>query len=250
MLDDMTDDIDYSRQYKVNAGRCDRCGNYKTWEFKFTNPRTGKGMPGHVTEEGYKIGDGGCPYYSSRAQGTGGGGSGGWQKPAPRPQKPNPSLDWMKRIREEGGQGNQGANQGTNQASPTQPPAPAPAPSLDLGPLTRLLDSHHQEDSQNLMMALGAMDQSIVGAGNKIASALDKLSSRVEVISTELTASSPDVMVKSVFEMAVESLQVGADMMRQDILREIADMLDENNTFSLSEVAAFLAEKKGLKIGE
>lgn len=57
--------IDRSVKYKVNAGRCDRCGFFKTWGFKVLNPKTGKMMPGHVTEEGFKINDGDCPYWSS-----------------------------------------------------------------------------------------------------------------------------------------------------------------------------------------
>nr|MDO8112951.1 hypothetical protein [Candidatus Sigynarchaeota archaeon] len=34
-------------------------------EFKIVNPKTGKGMPGHVTKEGFKIGDGNCPYWNN-----------------------------------------------------------------------------------------------------------------------------------------------------------------------------------------
>ncbi|MHA1999232.1 MAG: hypothetical protein ACTSU9_14030 [Promethearchaeota archaeon] len=60
--------IDNSRKYNVNAGQCDKCGFYKTWEYRFKNPKTGKMMPGHVTEEGFKINDGSCPYWSSRSK--------------------------------------------------------------------------------------------------------------------------------------------------------------------------------------
>ncbi|MBD3185800.1 hypothetical protein GF325_03140 [Candidatus Bathyarchaeota archaeon] len=57
--------IDRSRRYKINAGQCNRCGFYKTWEFRFKNPKSGKMMPGHVTEDGFKINDGGCPYWAT-----------------------------------------------------------------------------------------------------------------------------------------------------------------------------------------
>jgi hypothetical protein len=52
--------------YPINAGKCDKCGYYKTWGFKVRNPKTGKMMPGHVTEDGIKIGNGECPYYANR----------------------------------------------------------------------------------------------------------------------------------------------------------------------------------------
>ena len=51
--------------YKINAGKCEHCGNYKTWEFRVKNPKTGKLMPGHVNAEGFKLGDGHCPFWSS-----------------------------------------------------------------------------------------------------------------------------------------------------------------------------------------
>ncbi len=58
--------IDQSRRYKVDpGGPCERCGFYKTWEFRVLNPKTGKMMPGHVTQEGFKVGDGNCPYWGS-----------------------------------------------------------------------------------------------------------------------------------------------------------------------------------------
>nr|MDO8109680.1 hypothetical protein [Candidatus Sigynarchaeota archaeon] len=59
--------IDKSKQYKTNVGQCAQCGHYKTWEFKVVNSKTGKGMPGHVTKEGFKIGDGNCPYWNKIA---------------------------------------------------------------------------------------------------------------------------------------------------------------------------------------
>jgi hypothetical protein len=57
--------VDKSRQYKPSAGQCAQCGHFKTWEFKITNPKTGKQIPGHVTKEGFKIGDGNCPYWNN-----------------------------------------------------------------------------------------------------------------------------------------------------------------------------------------
>jgi hypothetical protein len=55
--------IDTSRQYKTNANQCPKCGHFKTWEFTVLNSTTGKQIPGHVTKEGFKIGNGDCPYY-------------------------------------------------------------------------------------------------------------------------------------------------------------------------------------------
>jgi hypothetical protein len=58
--------IDQSRKYKVDpGGPCERCGFYKTWEFRVLNPKSGKMMPGHVTQEGFKVGDGNCPFWGS-----------------------------------------------------------------------------------------------------------------------------------------------------------------------------------------
>ena len=57
--------IDKTKQYKPNAGQCAQCGHYKTWEFKILNQKTGKQIPGHVTKEGFKIGDGNCPYWEN-----------------------------------------------------------------------------------------------------------------------------------------------------------------------------------------
>ncbi len=56
--------VDESRKYRMNAGVCDKCGYYKTWDFKITNPKTGKGIPGHITKDGFKINDGDCPFYA------------------------------------------------------------------------------------------------------------------------------------------------------------------------------------------
>nr|MDO8109190.1 hypothetical protein [Candidatus Sigynarchaeota archaeon] len=56
--------VDESRKYRVNAGQCDKCGYFKSWDFKITNPKTGKGLPGHVTKDGFKINDGDCPFYA------------------------------------------------------------------------------------------------------------------------------------------------------------------------------------------
>ena len=56
--------IDTSRVYKVDAGQCPKCGNFKTWQRRVPNPTSGKMMPAHVTAEGYLINDGDCPYYA------------------------------------------------------------------------------------------------------------------------------------------------------------------------------------------
>jgi hypothetical protein len=57
--------IDQSRKYKVNGGQCERCGYFKTWEFRVPNNKSGKLMPGHVTEDGFKVGNGNCPFWGS-----------------------------------------------------------------------------------------------------------------------------------------------------------------------------------------
>lgn len=59
-------DIDISKTYKLDAGQCEKCGYYKTWGFRVLNPKSGKMMPGHVTSEGYKLGDGNCPFWLAR----------------------------------------------------------------------------------------------------------------------------------------------------------------------------------------
>ena len=56
--------IDESRKHAISAGQCDKCGNFKTWDFKVLNQKSGKMMPGHVTRDGYKINNGDCPYYA------------------------------------------------------------------------------------------------------------------------------------------------------------------------------------------
>lgn len=82
--------IDTSRQYEINAGKCEHCGNFKTWQFKIPNPKTGKMMPGHVTAEGFKINDGDCPYWAAiRANKKNGGGNGA--KPVKRASAPKAS---------------------------------------------------------------------------------------------------------------------------------------------------------------
>ena len=57
--------VDKSRTYEINAGKCEHCGNLKTWEFRVQNPKSGKMMPGHVTAEGFKINNGDCPYWAA-----------------------------------------------------------------------------------------------------------------------------------------------------------------------------------------
>jgi len=85
--------VDTTRQYKANAGQCEKCGHFKTWEFKFVNPKTGKGMPGHVTKEGFKIGDGSCPYWSNVEKMN----AARVEKKATAP-KPQPPGTWIKEI--------------------------------------------------------------------------------------------------------------------------------------------------------
>ncbi|MEX2754269.1 MAG: hypothetical protein Q6365_002670 [Candidatus Sigynarchaeota archaeon] len=60
--------VDTTTRYPLDAGRCEACGQYKTWKFKVQNKRSGKMMPGHVTAEGYKIGDGNCPKWARIAE--------------------------------------------------------------------------------------------------------------------------------------------------------------------------------------
>ncbi|MFX0100335.1 MAG: hypothetical protein ACFFCS_12205 [Candidatus Hodarchaeota archaeon] len=57
--------VDKSRTYEINAGKCEHCGNFKTWDYRVQNQKSGKMMPGHVTEEGFKINDGDCPYWAA-----------------------------------------------------------------------------------------------------------------------------------------------------------------------------------------
>jgi len=56
--------VDDTRKFRINAGQCDKCGYFKSWDFKITNPKTGKQIPGHVTKDGFKINDGDCPFYA------------------------------------------------------------------------------------------------------------------------------------------------------------------------------------------
>lgn len=89
-MEEATITVDKSRQYKINAGQCQHCGNYKTWEFRVPNPKSGKMMPGHVTEEGFKINDGDCPYWAAiraKKQGGGGGGKATFKKASPAPKQ-------------------------------------------------------------------------------------------------------------------------------------------------------------------
>jgi hypothetical protein len=60
--------VDASTKYKIDAGQCESCGYYKTWGFKVQNKKSGKMMPGHVTAEGFKIGEGDCPKYAKFAE--------------------------------------------------------------------------------------------------------------------------------------------------------------------------------------
>ncbi len=60
--------VDASTKYKLDAGKCESCGQFKTWGFKIQNKKSGKMMPGHVTAEGFKIGDGECPKWARIAE--------------------------------------------------------------------------------------------------------------------------------------------------------------------------------------
>lgn len=52
--------------YNPNAGKCQYCGNMKTWETKVENPKTGKMMPAHIDDAGEILGDGDCPHWKAR----------------------------------------------------------------------------------------------------------------------------------------------------------------------------------------
>ena len=82
--------IDQSKQYKANAGSCGQCGHFKTWDFKILNPKTGKQMPGHITKEGFKIGDGNCPYWEAISKMNA-------KKPERKAQPQSPGT-WIKEI--------------------------------------------------------------------------------------------------------------------------------------------------------
>lgn len=56
--------VDASEKYAIDAGKCEACGYFKTWGFKVQNKKSGKMMPGHVTAEGHKIGEGDCPKWA------------------------------------------------------------------------------------------------------------------------------------------------------------------------------------------
>ena len=60
--------VDTTTKYPLDAGVCESCGQYKTWKFKVQNKKSGKMMPGHVTAEGFKIGDGECPKWAKIAE--------------------------------------------------------------------------------------------------------------------------------------------------------------------------------------
>ncbi|MHA1683771.1 MAG: hypothetical protein ACTSUE_22725 [Promethearchaeota archaeon] len=57
--------LDTTTKYNINAGKCDHCGNFKTWDFRVQNQKSGKMMPGHVNKDGFKINDGDCPYWTA-----------------------------------------------------------------------------------------------------------------------------------------------------------------------------------------
>jgi len=51
-------------KYEINASTCKYCGGNRTWEKTMKSPN-GKNMPSHVSNEGYLIGDGSCPNFTS-----------------------------------------------------------------------------------------------------------------------------------------------------------------------------------------
>jgi hypothetical protein len=55
--------VDTSKKHPCNAGQCTYCGHFKTWAHKVRNPKSGNMMPGHVTADGYLIGNGECPKF-------------------------------------------------------------------------------------------------------------------------------------------------------------------------------------------
>lgn len=54
---------------KASAGKCDKCGFFKTWQFKVLNPSSGKYMPAHINstngQDAEVLGDGDCPKYAT-----------------------------------------------------------------------------------------------------------------------------------------------------------------------------------------
>ena len=59
--------VDASVKYEIDAGQCEACGYFKTWKYKVPNKKSGKMMPGHVTADGFKIGEGDCPKWAKIA---------------------------------------------------------------------------------------------------------------------------------------------------------------------------------------
>ncbi len=106
--------VDKSRQYKANAGQCQQCGFFKTWEFKVVNLKSGKGMPGHVTKDGFKIGDGNCPYWGNLAKMN----AAKAEKKKAAAEKPQPPGTWIQEIT--------GSRDVASTALPASPPPLAP----------------------------------------------------------------------------------------------------------------------------
>lgn len=124
--------VDTSAQYKLDAGKCEACGHFKTWGFKVQNVKSGKMMPGHVTAEGFKIGGGDCPKWAKiadmnkkRAE----------KKAAGTPQAPPPPGQWIRDIVGTAGPGTSPAAVPAPAAvhAPARPLAPAALPSTPAG---------------------------------------------------------------------------------------------------------------------
>ncbi|MBN2149856.1 MAG: hypothetical protein JW839_00290 [Candidatus Lokiarchaeota archaeon] len=118
--------VDTGTRYKLDAGQCKECGQYKTWGFKVQNEKTGKMMPGHVTAEGFKIGEGDCPKWAriaaanrKRAEQRAVGAAGAGAAPPARPGA------W---IQEVAGSGAVASAAGPPQAAPSPAAVPEPGP--------------------------------------------------------------------------------------------------------------------------
>jgi hypothetical protein len=134
--------VDTSVKYNVNAGHCDQCGQFKTWDFKVKNEKSGKMMPGHVTAEGYKIGSGECPHWARIATMNKKRGERKGAGVAPGPSaSPPPPGQWIQDI-----MGSTAASivQSSVVASPSSPPVPAPAPAATPAPAPSVLGTEPQ----------------------------------------------------------------------------------------------------------
>jgi hypothetical protein len=77
--------VDTSKKHPCNAGQCTYCGHFKTWAHKVRNPKSGNMMPGHVTADGYLIGNGECPKFQQQRTPQTSSNNNSWATPAPPP---------------------------------------------------------------------------------------------------------------------------------------------------------------------